>query len=738
MSDAATQQIESVAAELGKLKLQMGSFGEAMGKKDAAERKLSGDLTKRTQATAGALTELMTSAEGAGQFFRSMLGNGLLGGTFRALIDIGSSMSKTYRVMNAHGQQFGGSMLAMSRAAAQAGIPLSEFEDTVKLNSMSMKRMGDKDFPALQRELRTTMMEASNFGMTMSGVTKFSADFWETTRTTGLLETMSRRQLIRQTYDLADVTQTMSAQTGKAAEAISELANSAIRDSLAASRIASMTSAQGIAANARLNQNISVLAAQAGEAGNFLSGLAAESFGMDDFAEFTTQGQTLIAAGMGQLAHAFDGVDQMSPEQTAQAMNDFRVEIGRNLPNLRDLAKSTGAGSAEARQLLRVYGEMQDVSISEMRQREKTKDGMTKFFLVIETLWNQVAGSFRDGFLKGFEPLFRQVGDVTRSDKFRWFATQMGKLGEAMGGVIAGLLSDDNLRNFGEKMGRFADAVGDYDWTGAMTAIWEFFRDINWSDVGSAIKSALDVLVIFGKMIGHLSPYLVAALLGFKMLAAPLSLLWRLGSGLVSMFRGLISGFGMLGRLLGIGGAAAAEGAAGAGAAAGGAGLAGIAAGAGLVVAGGAGAYGMYDGASRVNSEDNTDKALGYGESALGGAALGAAIGSVVPVVGTLLGGAIGGAIGLGVAGISDLWSDDAPAANESINESNAALERRAAAEQAASNRAERPDPSLDRLDALIAGQQIGNDLMVGVAQSQRDSANMQTRLLDKIAKKES
>ena len=84
------------------------------------------------------------------------------------------------------------------------------------------------------------------------------------------------------------------------------------------------------------------------------------------------------------------------------------------------------------------------------------------------------------------------------------------------------------------------------------------------------------------------------------------------------------------------------------------------------------GAVGLWHGNKTINAAQGkglfegglSSRAAGYGESAMGGAAVGAVVGSVVPVIGTAVGAAVGGGIGLLSAVIADLWHEPAPSAD--------------------------------------------------------------------------
>ena len=90
----------------------------------------------------------------------------------------------------------------------------------------------------------------------------------------------------------------------------------------------------------------------------------------------------------------------------------------------------------------------------------------------------------------------------------------------------------------------------------------------------------------------------------------------------------------------------------------------------GKILGGVAGAVGLADGLTTIRAHKDesffgsgdgeggllNSRARGYGESALGGAAIGASIGSIIPGLGTAIGAAVGGAIGLASSIVTDNW----------------------------------------------------------------------------------
>jgi hypothetical protein len=454
MSDETLQQIDQVVQGLERAGVATNRFTDNLSKANA-EDKLSRDLfRKRASGAADALGALTGSWQDASSYFSTFVRGGILGavvGSFVNIVKAGGKLADSYRDMAAHGHHFNGSMLELAISASEAGLPMAEFAEAVRSSSPVIKSLRSKDFPGLQREMRKNMVQHGNFAMSMQDLTKFTSAYWETSRRTGAFQHMSNEQLAKESVQLAGLTQALGDATGVAREQMVNLANAAMQSEMATSRIANMTASEAVAANRKLQQAVTTMASQVGDAGQFLSGALAETFGTGGLSEFTQQGQTLINAGMGHLASRLNTLSEnLSPENSIMYMEDFRQEIGRNLPTLRALALSNSDGATAARELLKVHSQMKKMTQEDLRNRSKERDGITSLFLTFETLWNQITSSFRTGFFKGFRPLFKTVEDIQNSRLFKVLGEGMEKLGLAVGSLISKLLSAENVQRISD------------------------------------------------------------------------------------------------------------------------------------------------------------------------------------------------------------------------------------------------------------------------------------------------
>jgi hypothetical protein len=57
--------------------------------------------------------------------------------------------------------------------------------------------------------------------------------------------------------------------------------------------------------------------------------------------------------------------------------------------------------------------------LASARKKAEAQDGLTKIFTTFGMWWDQLIGKFKEGFLKGFKPLFDSVGDFTTAKNSR-------------------------------------------------------------------------------------------------------------------------------------------------------------------------------------------------------------------------------------------------------------------------------------------------------------------------------
>src|SRR5476651_19401 len=191
---AALQQNNSIAAKANAKALNSksgGSSGSSGGSgstwRDPDMKGLTGAASAFTGSIkglhsgfGGMITTVQSSTKSFTEFSKGissssngvkLLGEGLLAGS----IMIGASLVKwvgdsmdTYRSLNSIGQTFGGSVLNMQLAAAQARMPLGEFSAALTKNSQLVSVIGAQGFGNLSKSLRSSLVDVGQLGLSLS------------------------------------------------------------------------------------------------------------------------------------------------------------------------------------------------------------------------------------------------------------------------------------------------------------------------------------------------------------------------------------------------------------------------------------------------------------------------------------------------------------------------------------------------------------------------------------------
>ena len=522
MTDITSQETDRIAQEIEKLNGSFGSFLSGMSKRDA-ESRLAGDLYKKRINSAGeALSALGGSARDAHNYFSRIVESTAVGLALGKLVRVGTELTQTYRGMVDIGQNFNGSLLGMMQAASAAGLPLDAFAEAVKDSGEAVSRLGMGNFTQLSRSMSESMMQFGMLGMTTSQMNKQYGQYLITNRRMGAL-TMANGQGINNSFrDLMVTTSALSQITGVNRDEIANMAQSALLGSMSMSRVA-LEGGNQQRATATLTQSLAILSSQVGEAGQFLSQLHANAFGMGaGGAAFTEQGRELISVGLGHLGAAFER--NLSPAETISAQEDFRRGLTANVETLRTLAHGTGAEAATAQRLLTIQSQMIPMTAAELRARQRSataQDGITKLFTTFGRAWELVIGKFQEGFLRGLQPLFAGVGDFTSSGGFRHIQEMATTLGDKLGHFIAWVLNPTTIQKIGDGLqGLGTFFMGLIDVGGRVISAFANIASVMpWDTIGRAAGLLVDVFGGLFRIIGTVMsvfsrvPYLMEGVL---------------------------------------------------------------------------------------------------------------------------------------------------------------------------------------------------------------------------------
>lgn len=760
-------------ANLERVSGGLGTMARDMDERGKSERRLAKELLGKSRNAATALNELTKSASSASGLIGRMAMAGGLIGALSGLINVGNKLTQTYREMVNQGSTFNGSLLSMAQRAAEAGMPLEDFASAVKKSGTSVRLLGEKGFADFHKTLRKSMMQHGMYGMTTEQLTDFSAKYLETSRRAGLVSQKNSSALMKNFVELSGTTSALSGITGKARDEIAALAESALQGSMAMARIKEMGDKQGMEMNKQLQEAVATMSAQSGQAGDFFANALSETFGMNNRAEFSTQGQTLINAGMSNLASSLSALSASpSVEGSIDYMEEFRREVGRNLPMLRVLAMS---GNESAKQLVQVHSQMAKMSKEELkaaRKRAETQDGITKLFTTFGTWWDQLVGSFKAGLLKGFQPLFDSVGDFTKNRAIQRFSKTVEEwgiyLGEALGNLFKFFIGG-GLDDIGETIKGWGAAIASIDWgkaiatTGAVFAGIGLLAGVQWGIIAAGLAG---LATLFGFLDPILTPIIGlmkefplatgAAIAGFWLLVkamkakALFDAIRGRKTGMMNVQAGVVNvnGGGGPGDMMGGGGKGKKGffgrmknlykrgGLKGIGRGLKGIGIGGLVKGGGRALAGGGLLGAGLEGLDYfMGDKAFTMKNLGKSALGLGGGALGGILGSLGGPLGTAAGGvggyAAGSWLGDKIFGADDTKASVRAAKEKGMGEQG--IDSKLQTEDPKAPKTQDTDPVLGKLDEITKATKDTNDLMVRVAQSNAAILKQQLAALENI-----
>ncbi len=486
MSSAEIQDIDRITSELGRLSGTMRGYVDSIGRKESTKR-LDSDLTNKIKHFGAASLEMTSSFKNASRYMTSFAAGGIFSAAIGKIISSGNELTSVYQDLANNGQTFSGSLLTMVQSAANAGMPLDDFAEVVKKSAKSLSYITMNQFVDFQKGLRTTLVAQGNYAMSVKTIDDMSAGYMETLRKSHSLDMFNGARAVKNMDSLARVTTNLSDVTKVAVDEIASLASSALQGSLAMSAISGLPASMRQQAAADMQQVTTILASQAGKAGQFLTSAFADTVGALGRTEFTSQGQSLIEAGLGQVASKFNELaSNQSPEKAVETINYFIDEVDRNRKSLTILAMQGNAGAKEA---LEVAQEMKKLNAKEIMSRRRNQDGITSFFNSISTVWDQIIGKFKSGFLDGLKPLFETTKDITKTAGFNDFAKFITKVGLGLGTLVGSILNPETLGHVGRTLSNLYDSI-----VSVGKAMGHLLGAINWEYVAAGI-SGLSIAV---------------------------------------------------------------------------------------------------------------------------------------------------------------------------------------------------------------------------------------------------
>jgi hypothetical protein len=375
-----------------------------------------------------------------------------------------NSLSKaidSYREMASVGQTFGGSMLKMQIAAAEARLPLEEFTAMVKKSSTVIAATGIQAFSSLNRSLRDNLTQFGMLNMTTSDLTDYLQGYMETQQSWGLLAQMDTQRTATSMKNLAIETTKVSILTGKSRETINKVTMAALQDDSLRSKMYMMQSGASQQLVDSLGKATAYLAGMPGEAGDTLSRMLAQTVGRGS-AMLSDDMKGFVNAGMFGVTDLVDNLKRKieSGTVTDKDMDTFRqnfVRMGKqNMSSLKYMADF--GNDPDARKAVSMITSMANLDGKKIKEIEQQAT-VTKFMMNLQNAIKNVTGFLREKFYKSLEFISIKIDEFSKSPGFKTLMANFENLGLRFEKWLKTTLTEENMTKWGGYVTSFIDTA---------------------------------------------------------------------------------------------------------------------------------------------------------------------------------------------------------------------------------------------------------------------------------------
>ena len=437
---------------------------QSQGRLSGATEKVTDGLKKTVTATVGLANKFGALSGAAGNLTSSLSTVARAFGAGGAVMAIANQLDKTtdtYRQLNAVGQSFGGSLLNMQQAAADAALPLEAFAEVIKNNSVVMATVGAKSFFDMSKQLRTSMTDIGMLGMTTSQLNNFMGKYMETQRLYGNSSGVANAKTVEGLKSLAIESQKAAEMTGMNRDVLMEATQKALQDNSLRARMMQTSGASAEGFNMSLQKAMTYMTALPGEAGKTMSQMLAQSVGRgsallsDQAAVFTDAGMTGVVDLMDNMrAKVANGT--FDPAVDAAEFN--RKFIAEGMRSMSAMRLQEASGNKAAGEVIKIISEMKDMAAKNPEDIAK-QTAITKFMMNFANMIEMISGKLRGKFYEGLENLMKGFEGFAESPAFLKLQDKIGDMAQAFGAFLSENLTPEKLIAFGNGIASAAEGV---------------------------------------------------------------------------------------------------------------------------------------------------------------------------------------------------------------------------------------------------------------------------------------
>lgn len=558
MADITSEQIDELVKQLGKSAGALTSIAEKSGsrssgggvgkgvidattsdtekaKKDAKIRLM--EFNSGVGSSANSLRDFSKSTEGLTGAIQSIAMHIPGGFIFAEMAKYAQGSIETYKDLTNYGEYFGGSMLNMSRAAAEAGLPLEDFGKAIKQNSVLVKNMGVKDFGKLQQNVRTLSDQYGNYGLSLEQMMEMTGKYAETMRLSG----RSAKGLVNIAPEINEFAlnmSTMAGITGKNREELEKQTFEIINDPLFRAKSADNLRAGLEGYNKAVRGAVMQLTAQTGEAGELGKALAEASSNVGGV-NFTDFGKMVNDLGQSNISQMIDDANArlQRGEDVTQVSSDLISKVKQQLSDpavTESLQLQASMGDQNAKKMLAMGQELKNYSEADIKSKAeaaKSMDGLTAFMSSFKSTMGSLFGKFIDGFLTPFTEGNKEAGIKDFFSALERVKPQLQELGKTFGELFKAVFNPATLSSVATLFKLMANAT-----TGVIIPLFMAFTKLATMVLGPVVAFFNGIIGWFntlgdnlegafgggeiGKTIGDFTKVIGLAIVGLGLLTA--------------------------------------------------------------------------------------------------------------------------------------------------------------------------------------------------------------------------
>jgi hypothetical protein len=420
------------------------------------------DLATNVRSSSKSVSEfskgISFSKAGVTKFGEGLLTASTLAGA--AAVEFITKSMESYRELANYGQTFGGSILNMQLAAAQARLPLTEFAAVITKYNTTVAAVGQQQFFQMGKQLRDNLMQYGELSMSVSELNDVVGGYTQTMAMFGKLQTMSQKDATSGMKDLAVEASALAIISGKNRMELMKDTQQALDDASLRAEAASIQGEAGDKFAQQAQKSVMFMASMPGEAGKVLSKMAAQTLGAGT-SVFSEGGKMFINAGLGQISTAMDTLQRK--EKAGTASDADRAKFYAQLKSINDDSAQMQAlniqainGNADAAEAIKVITDAASNSqnytedaIRKARLAAVTQDKVTKAMNGLQNAFYDFTGNIKEKILNG---ILAYVNDPNLRKSFEGLSDRLKAL---MGGaekLAGGFFSPQNI----DKLAHFA------------------------------------------------------------------------------------------------------------------------------------------------------------------------------------------------------------------------------------------------------------------------------------------